>query len=894
MIQLLNRIAWIVSLTFWITFVIMVWWYWEIWILWVFIGCIIKWWLLPKSYIESRVEHFSRISLKNKEDSYASVAKNISIESKKSGKDIWETGIPNMDSSPHEVKIHENNDREYKNNTEKKYSERLRESTNTFENILWQVKKFFSEDILAKIWGILVFLWVIFLLSLIWSSIPGVIKLLMGFIIWMSWYIAWVFLHKKWLPNEGKILLGTWLLINYAVILSGRYIIGGTSIDTDPLFSAGATFFFLILNTLFAVVTSLYYKSGVLLVFSLFVAYLNPLIVWWDSQTPYILIWYSLIISLWSLYLSVKEKSVSLLLMWFFLWNILLFIAPNSSWWEAWYMAQYISAIFLTLCSLMCGVYMNIKQKWIIEILFWASFFIVWYFGVFLEIEIQNINNYVLNTLSGLLFMWVAYRYMSSWPFLYTIWSIWWALVLWTNINWSNTDFLLVSILSVIAYAVLNIWSALLLKIRDTSSLKNLVLWSISGVLFLWFSLYSYGIEHLWQAWMGMWYFWLAIIYFWVSYFQVIRFWYETIQKEVLLQNTLYNFLAISVSLFNIAIILIFSDHSYVLALFWLFESAIVLFFFTKVHDIKVAIAWIIFMALGIGEFWNVSDSLILSKNYFYLLPCAFAFWAFAINTYHTRTLQNWLTKDIHDILHVWAIVILLFTIGAIFSKDLHTILAFALIFIWLWIFYKKYNSKILDFGFLTIFIFLLCIHIWEYTSSFLWAHWLSFQENIIHYCISIIFTIWAYLYAWSWVKKSQLILLVATCLYLFIITSLYIYQIFPNTFSITLYWWILAFTLLSQGISRDKIALRTLGLYLITLMCLKILFIDIGSAISDNIIKVVAFIAVWIMLIIISTMYSRKYGNNLKWEFDITNFFWWKKEEDISINKESKDIWNK
>lgn len=55
-------------------------------------------------------------------------------------------------------------------------------------------------------------------------------------------------------------------------------------------------------------------------------------------------------------------------------------------------------------------------------------------------------------------------------------------------------------------------------------------------------------------------------------------------------------------------------------------------------------------------------------------------------------------------------------------------------------------------------------------------------------------------------------------------------------------------------------------------LMCLKIFFVDIPYSIDETIIKVVAFIAVWIMLIVISSMYSKKYGNKLKWEYQLSN----------------------
>jgi uncharacterized membrane protein len=45
------------------------------------------------------------------------------------------------------------------------------------------IKKFFSENILAKIGSILVFLGVVFLMSLIWNQIPDTLKVIIGFVI---------------------------------------------------------------------------------------------------------------------------------------------------------------------------------------------------------------------------------------------------------------------------------------------------------------------------------------------------------------------------------------------------------------------------------------------------------------------------------------------------------------------------------------------------------------------------------------------------------------------------------------------------------------------------------------------------------------------------------------
>jgi hypothetical protein len=131
-------------------------------------------------------------------------------------------------------------------------------------------------------------------------------------------------------------MLGVGILVNYLVILSGRYLLGDGS---SNLLSEGVTFVFLILNTIFAVITSLVYQSKTLLLFSFVFAYLNPFLIGAESSgTPYTLAGYSLIISLGAMVLSqiydnTKDKNLSEYLRFiaFVGGNILFLMAPFST-----------------------------------------------------------------------------------------------------------------------------------------------------------------------------------------------------------------------------------------------------------------------------------------------------------------------------------------------------------------------------------------------------------------------------------------------------------------------------------------------------------------------------------------------------------------------------------
>jgi hypothetical protein len=124
--------------------------------------------------------------------------------------------------------------------------------------------------------------------------------------------------------------------------------------------------------------------------------------------------------------------------------------------------------------------------------------------------------------------------------------------------------------------------------------------------------------------------------------------------------------------------------------------------------------------------------------------------------------------------------------------------------------------------------------------------------------------------------------------LYTLLIISEFVLDIFNNTFAVTIFWAVVSSILLFYGISSDKIKLRTIWLYLLTLVLGKIFLFDIWE-IDEAITRVVALIVIWVLLIIISTKYTKKYWNNLAWEFDFDNLI--DKDTEIStINNPKQD----
>ena len=888
MIQLLNRIALVLCLCIWLVVGSLLWasmysyWGGGI-ILWLILWFILKAICFPHSYIESRVEHFAKVIQKRSSEvihntpvsNIENSEKNETVDTVVHEEDsqVWnKMPLEEHDDEASNVVIHDSISENKKNLALKQEKEET--SSTPVDNF---VSRFFSENILAKIGWLFVFLWVIFLLSLVWKEIPWVVKLMLGFIVSMSLYFAWVYVEKKWLRNEAMILMGIWILSNYAVILSWRHILWTTSIDASPLLSVGTSFVFLIFNTIFAVLTALNYKSSTLLIFALLFAYFNPIFVsTWETITPYVLVIYSLLVSAGALFLGHKKQSFWLIVMAFVLGNTLIAFAPNS-WWdtELGYLTKHISLVILCLSSLLSAISLKTQWKYYIEILFAASFFICWFFGFLGWQDIQESYVYILNIITAFIFLFGAYAFIKKWPFLYTIWTIWTALSLLAHIHWEKEEFMPINILTVWLFAFLHIVKWYYLDIKKSEWLKNLVVWTVSWALFLVSSIYIYAqnFDHS-IVFIGIIYLFTAILYFFLGYSKISQ-----VEEKSDLVNGIYNYFWVALSFFSLSIALIFSDYNFVISIFWLFESLIIFYFFRKIGDIKIWIAWLLLMILWVIEFIYSGSAIwaTLPSSFGYLAIVVAVLWWLGLWTIFSQKFKNeWIAYS-YDFLHIiWFLSIwslLLAILSDVNNSILYLILSILAIFIWQ--FYKEYGSKILNLSFLCVYSLLFISHSYHFLSVY-HGSLVSLESTLLQYTISVVLSFGLI----SFVRNNLQLKVYSgysytlAALYLFVMTSLYVYHIFPSTFSVTLYWWALAFMLLHYGINKDLIRFRTLGLYLVILLCLKILSIDIATNISDGAIKIVAFMGVWVMLIIISLMYSKKYGNKLKWEFDPLNLW--------------------
>lgn len=1027
MISLINRIAWVLSITLWFaTMLVFIsftggnqygdYW-WAIFIFWIILWFVYKSLFLSEAYLSDSIIEYT-----NKVISRASSWKSINnIWNNQNNYKNTETVIKenkfNKDEDYDEEEIVEINN----SNIEKDYNsiwtlssfekKIVRESVLQEKVETPKIKieekeevyiksepgffeKFFAENVIAKIWWILLFLWVLFLLWLVYNKVGPVAKLVIWFVIWFVIYWIWVVLDGKWYNSESRILLWVGILINYLVILSGRYLIWWDTSWINYVLAEGTTFIFLILNTIFAVITSLVYKSKTLMLFSFVFAFLNPFLIWAKSDgTPYTLVWYSTIVSLGALFLanvfySKEEKDFAkyLLNTWFIWWNLLFIIAPittsshwvfkllfvvviwlttvytayknnendliknyfiwiyvvfaillmgwSSAWilntWMAfiWYMlflgfALIMSVFIISIWTISLGFTLFLPLLFVIILLVTGNLFmiipvilgslfsyliiftflysaisvamkylyfvILWVFLLFSNIALPAVmhtsmdyTTHMSTIIAWLTFLMSAYYFSKKeWmTYLYTIGTIWTISILLPIIK-TDWALMITSIWAILIFLLSNILLPFINKNVCTRDLKNLSISLIAWILFAAWELYNYweiakyfpGVT-LGYAFMG-----LAILYFflWYIMFQVIDIKSESSDNSSEDKvNVIYSYLWVSISLFSIAILIIFSKTPAIIASIWLFEATILFFFYNKIKDIKIYIWAIILFIVWLTKFW-IFTSWLVQGDYISLLSIFIIFASFVLNLIFLKD-SEWELRVPHDIIHIIALLLLAVGVSNIVPHTglWYSILAISLLIVIIGITYDFLASKLLSY----VLFFAICLFYFYHTSSVWWifdkleAEWLI-QLKSLQYLVVLIPWLWLFFRKFYKTKLEPVssLLNIAYMVYLFIITSIFVYDIFNNTFALTIYWAVWAYIYLSMWINWDKQKLRTIWLYILTFVVFKIVLYDIWYAIENWIVRVIALMFVGWLMMYISMLYSRKYPGNMMNEFNLSNF---------------------
>lgn len=1027
MISLINRLSWILSFSLGFTISsslsIMMWMarYWDeafffIIIAWIILTLIIKKIFLNRSFIQTRVVEFStklilkawwkRISYnQNEEDSFQSQQFSTSQKQKDNIPDYEEN---KQDSYVIDKTIDEVQEEPYlENNIEE--DEEETDSEPEIPRGPNFIEKFLAENAIAKIGWICLFIWVLFFLSYLYTSVWPVQKVIIWFVTGFTFFWIWIALDIKWYKNESRIMLWVWILVNYLVILSWRYLIWIDSkvTNSSSILTEWTTFLFLIINTILAIVTSLVYKSKNLLLFSFVFAFLNPFLIWAKSDwTPFTLVWYWAIVALGALVLSQlyfisDDKSFSKYLRytWFIWWNILFLIAPFGNnetywliklvlftilslttlilayrnddknnlgntfiltyivfwillitWWKdilhtwtaflgyisfiilalgmtsfmiiSWSIIS-LSAILLTPLILLFWLLITWSLFYIVPVLLgtiliyliifsflfeiltsWFKYlFFVW-LCIFLTLSNVSLSYVIPNSMdnithlsviiSSIIFMFSAYFFSrKDWlEYLYSIGTVG-SIFLLVPIIATKWEFMNASIVAIIIFTLANVLTPFINRNLCENDLKNLAISIVAWIIFIWWELYNYWdiANHFPWVTLGFAFMWLAIGYFvlWFTMMNIldIQLNQDSLIKNEDKKNAIFWYLWVSISLFSIAILIIFSDKPAIVASLWFFESTILMFFYSRIKDIKIYIwtlvlflIWIFKYSIFIGNLgtWNFYN------DAYQLIPIIAIFISFILNLkFLEKTSEE--TRIFHDILHIIAMIMVWIWVMKIVPHSWHgfSIFAISIVLLIVWFCYNLFASKTLVYTFTLTLIFYFIYHILSLDTVFYKLERDSLtQLKYLQYLTVAIPGVGLYFlskYKWK-LSSVKNILLVWFMIYLFIITSMFVLDISrmfddkqkSNVFSITIYWAIWAYAYISNWINRDNKKRRTIGLYILTLVIIKIFCFDIIFWINNQMLRIVALMFVGWLMIYISMLYSRKYSGNLLSEFNFSN----------------------
>jgi len=583
--------------------------------------------------------------------------------------------------------------------------------------------------------------------------------------------------------------------------------------------------------------------------------------------TSYVLIWTVIIYLIWFLIL---QKYLSKILVYFYFWSLALFI-----------------------------------------FLFNLDFTIIWFNKDF------NLIEFITILTTSLIFLFSSYYYSTKKDLtsLYPIWTIWTILILspiiineysqldteTINSTTSNIIELILSVSAIIIFAITNwitpfINKNLINREASKTNIYNLMTWTLAWALFFSYQIYSFW--EIYFAWVTEWlvFLLLAIIYFMQAYFISQKIGLEKMKSNENMKNIFYNFVWISISLFSISIAFVFSGHSEIITTTWLFEATILYFFYSKTGSKKIFLAATILFFIWLTKFWILID-VVKKEEYLFLISFSIIFISFILNLFFinksnnnnnnnlkkspvipfSKEDKNIIIHNSHNLLHiVWMIIMSLLLVKIIKTTwhwwSIIWISSFSLI---IWYFYAKFKFNLLKIAFL-IFITLFSIfHILEVNNIFRNLT----NDNLEYLKILEYLTTWlilANIFIWkklNTVNSYNKYLIISWWLYAFIISNIYVIDIFWDliwNISLTIYWWLIASILLIYWIQKNIIKFRTIWLYFLILTVLKVIFDIISKWNNNN--MAFAFIILWVILIIISILYTRKYWDSLTWELKLEN----------------------
>ncbi len=407
-----------------------------------------------------------------------------------------------------------------------------------------------------------------------------------------------------------------------------------------------------------------------------------------------------------------------------------------------------------------------------------------------------------------------------------------------------------------------------------------LIIGLLVAALFASGELYLFGKEYFSGVAIGVGYFLLAWIYF---VFGFIAFSQHQSRSEDKDQQQDYHFVAsfigIAVSLFTLSIAFVFADHDEIVSAAWLFEATVAFLFFARLRSLLLYILGCILMAIGAIKFIAVIEQ-IEAGDMMMAVSLGAILASLAANLWILRQADAKI-RITHDCLHVLTVILLGVAVLALIPNPHETwgMLSIAIFMYLLSEIYARMDVGQISLVFTGALMLLFIIHVIQLQNLIMNGNVLGqpLDPRLIHTINAGLITMATLRIGQSGrlPKETRVALIVALLGYLFIVSTQLIYFIlFENVFVITIYWGLLAFGFTLWGINLEKIALRSLGLNILILVVAKILLYDIWVGLDGAFLRVIALMGTGALMIVLSILYSKKYGNTIRKEISLTNLW--------------------
>ncbi len=727
------------------------------------------------------------------------------------------------------------------------------------------------------------------IINILWLLLSNqknnIIFVISSFVLWAVLYLFIPFSNELW----WNIKIISTCLLSAITLLAGRGVRFSLYNNIFKVTLFILTYIFIILN--------LINSSGMLSLVSVFVVYYIVLLV------LYIL----------SVLLTLRLKS------WAKSFSIILFIPLILFIWLL-FTSQLLAIPFVLLSTVIINLIWIIFLRNKFKDIFFYIFFcllalFIWLFNF--EIQIldkiisEDITRFSISLITSVLFLLSSYYYAirkKAWN-LFAIWTLWNALILspvvinkvdfrklWvdtTLFSWWTSYFSLL-LITMIIFIISN-WLLPILtsKILKKENFISILIWVTFCILLVSVYINAYWTIHfsLAQKWLA--FLLLSFVYFTQSFFAMKKIWINNFKKDFWLQKIFYIFLLSGIFLFSLSVVLMFLNKPQVISLV-LFSQATVLYYFYSKTKLKAIFS----MATLFFLFWLWSFLIVLpfviEWNSWLLTSFNLIIALYILDLHFFDKINSKILNIIHHILHIVWIWIVAFLITKVISNydygfHIFTLWIFSIIFGYL---YAKWHFKFGKILFLIFILWFTSYHILDVFNILinlkkenLWK--LSSLQYITTWAIILNLFVWR---KFNKIKPYNRFLTILVWVYTVIITSIYTLDLFYNTFNhlaVTIYFSLISLVLLSYGIWKDFIKYRIFWLYFLLVTMLKIFFYDIWV---DSVVKykIISFILTWVIFIVVSYLYKKKYWSNLAKEFkEKKNHIFLKEKE-----KEMKKKW--